>query len=216
MKTIASLMVSTFLAVWTLCPGQVRIGAYELLRKLGQRLYGPPDHFVSVQRLPFGMYLKYHGDPDGYRNEFNALQMVRQFTSVPVPRPLDVVARPTDGDDPFSLPGGYLLISRVPGFPLSACQDVVTDKDCKAIALQMKDYLTQLREIPNEVNPVSPICNTLGGACRDPRIHDSDPVGPFSDEAAFSQELRFSDDPARRGHKNVFTEDTRTCLRTQT
>lgn len=30
-------------------------------------------------------------------------------------------------------------------------------------------------------------------------------MGPFSDEANFSQELRFSDEPCRRGHEIVFT-----------
>jgi thiamine kinase-like enzyme len=47
--------------------------------------------------------------------------------------------------------------------------------------------------------------HTLGEACRDHRIHGARPVGPFSDESTFSQLLRFSDDPARRGHKIVFT-----------
>ena len=205
LSTFASLFIGAFLTVWTLFPSQVRIGAYELLRRVGERRYGKPDDFVSVQRVPFGMYLKYHGTPDGYRNEFNALRMVHQSTSVPVPRPLDVVSKPTNDDDPFSLPGGYLLISRVPGVPLSDCQEVLSDSDCRDITLQMKDYLTQLRGIPKEVNPSFAICDTLGAACRDPRIQDSEPVGPFTDEAAFSQELKFSDDAARRGHRIVFT-----------
>lgn len=205
LKSMITLVVtSAFLTVWTLVPSQVRIWAYESLRRLGERRYGAPDEFLSVQRLPFGMYLKYHGNIDGYRNEFNALQMVRQFTSIPVPKPLDMVSKPTD-DDPFSLPGGYLLITRVPGVPLSDCQDILSDRDCREIALQMKNYVSQLREIPKKVNPGFAICNTLGAACRDPRIQDSEPVGPFVDEAAFSQELRFSDDPCRRGHKIVFT-----------
>lgn len=204
-STIASLMTAAFLTIWTLVPSRVRIGAYELLRRLGERRYGKPDDFLSVQRLPFNLYLKYHGSIDGYRNEFNTLQVVRQSTSIPVPRPLDVVAKRTDEDDPFSLPGGYLLISRIPGVPLSDCQEALSDRDCREIALQMKDYLTQLREIPKKVNTGFAICNTLGAACMDPRIRDSEPVGPFPDETAFSQELMFSDDPGRRGHKVVFT-----------
>ena len=200
-----SLFIGAFLTFWTLLPSQVRIGVYELLRRLGERRYGKPDDFLSVQRLPFGMYLKYHGNPDGYRNEFNALQMVGQSTSIPVPMPLDEVSKPANEDDPFALPGGYLLITRVPGVPLSDCQEVLSDSDCSEIALQMKDYLGQLRGIPKKVNPGFAICNTLGGACRDPRIRDSEPVGPFPDESAFSQELMFSDDPARRGHNIVFT-----------
>ncbi|OAA79784.1 Protein kinase-like domain protein [Akanthomyces lecanii RCEF 1005] len=49
------------------------------------------------------------------------------------------------------------------------------------------------------------ICNTLGAACQEPRIRDFTPIGPFKDEAAFSQEMRFSDEPSRRGHQIVFT-----------
>ncbi|KAJ3473072.1 hypothetical protein NLG97_g10533 [Lecanicillium saksenae] len=52
-------------------------------------------------------------------------------------------------------------------------------------------------------NPDMSICNTLGEACREP--HNSAPVGPFKDETAFSQELRFPDEPSRRGHKIVFS-----------
>lgn len=39
----------------------------------------------------------------------------------------------------------------------------------------------------------------------DTRIKEGTPVGPFADEASFSQLLGFPDDPARRGHKVVFT-----------
>lgn len=199
-------MAGALLATWTLLPSQVRIGAYELLRRLGERLYGKPNEFATVQRLPFGMYLKYHGEINTYLNEFNAQQVVRQCTSIPVPRSLDVVSKPIDEDDEFSsLTGAYLLSTRVPGVPLSGCQDVLSDRDYQEISLQLKDYLSQLRTIPMKTDEDSAICNTLGAACRDPRIHDRQPVGPFPDEASFSQELKFSDDPARRGHKVVFT-----------
>jgi thiamine kinase-like enzyme len=49
------------------------------------------------------------------------------------------------------------------------------------------------------------ICSAIGGPIRDHRIRSADPIGPFPDEAAFSQHVRFSDEPSRRGHKIVFT-----------
>lgn len=49
------------------------------------------------------------------------------------------------------------------------------------------------------------ICNTVGEACHDPRIQGGQQIGPFKDEAAFNQTLRYSGDAARRGHKIVFT-----------
>jgi aminoglycoside phosphotransferase (APT) family kinase protein len=159
------------------------------------------------------MYLKYNGEAPCHRNEFNALRTVRRFTSVPVPTPLDIVARPPTGtSDPSSSassspdPISYLLMSKLPGAPICNCHDFLSDADCRAIAIQLKDYLTQIRSIPpKQANPDLPISNTLGGAIRDPRIKSWAPLGPFPDEAAFSRELMFPDDPARRGHRTVFT-----------
>ncbi|KAI1345438.1 hypothetical protein F5Y01DRAFT_300504 [Xylaria sp. FL0043] len=207
------------LTLWLVVPNRARIAAYELLRKLGRAIYGPPTDYSMTQRLPFGLYLKYRGLPAGYRNEFKALQLVRKYTTVPVPKALDIAIlhgqdnmsdgmsylygkdNPTDGmsDD------AYLLISRLPGIPLSECHDVLSDGDLERIAAQMRKYLAQIRSIPNLVNRDAPICNALGEACRDSRIRGESPVGPFPDEASFSQMLRFPDEPSRRGHMIVFT-----------
>lgn len=200
-----SLLGRGLLTAWLLFPNKIRIAAYEMLRRLGESLYGKPNHYSTVQRLPFGLYLKYQGEPEGSHNEFNALSMVQRYTSIPVPAPLDIVFEDVDPNDRWASHAASLLISRVPGIPLHRCQDVMSDKDCERIAMQMKDYLAQLRDIPKTVNPNVAICNTLGEACRDPRIQGGEPVGPFTDEAAFSQTLRFSDEPSRRGHKIVFT-----------
>ena len=205
LSALMSFSTRVIVVAWLMFPDRARIAAYELLRKLGRLLYGEPADYSTVQRVPFGLYLKYQGEPDGFRNEYNALQMIRRYTSIPVPEPIDVVSTPRDTDDPFSSPQAYLLITRVPGVPLSRCQDVLSDRGCEEIAIQMKDYLSQLRHIPKTVNPGMAICNTLGEPCRDPRICGEQPVGPFPDEAAFSQHLRFSDDPGRRGHMVVFT-----------
>ncbi|KAL7627723.1 hypothetical protein AAE478_001918 [Parahypoxylon ruwenzoriense] len=202
---LLSLCTGAFLTVWLLVPVKVRIACYETLQKLGKRLYGKPNDHAAVKRVPFGLYLKYHGEADGARNEFNALGMVRRHTSIPVPEALDIVFEQGDANDPFSYPGAYLLITRVPGLPLSRCHNILSERDIERIANQLKDYVAQLRDIPQSAKLDMTICNTLGKACRDHRIRGASPVGPFADEAAFNQMLRFSDDPARRGHKIVFT-----------
>jgi aminoglycoside phosphotransferase (APT) family kinase protein len=176
-----------------------------MLRRLGIYLYGRSTESTTVQRLPFGLYLKFNSDLDGLRNEFRALETVRSDTSIPVPEPLDLVSKPTDPHDSFSVPDTYLLITKVPGKPLSGCHDVLSDRDCDDVVSQLRDCVAQLRDMPQTTNQAKMICNTLGEACRDPRIHGGQPVGPFEDETTFSQELRFSDEPARRGHKIVFT-----------
>jgi hypothetical protein len=199
------LMATACVAVWTKFPVPVRLATYKLLRKLGNRLYGKHNEWEPVQRLPFGLYLKYLGDPNGFRNEFNALQMVRRYTSVPVPRPIDLIVIPSESKEPFYPQDAYLLTSRIPGMPLSDCMEMLSDEDGDKFAAQMRDQITQIRAIPKVVSPEYAICDTMGGPCRDPRISHADPVGPFVDETAFNQVLRNPDDESRRGHKIVFT-----------
>ncbi|KAI1662751.1 hypothetical protein F4813DRAFT_394895 [Daldinia decipiens] len=198
---LLGLCMVAFFTVWRLVPSQVRIFCYKILLRLGERLYGSPDDYLSIQRLPFGLYLKLDVDDDFSRNEFNALEMVYRHTSIPVPKALDIVIDSSSSWTHRS----YLLMKRDPGFPLSSCQDVLFEKDMERIANQLKDYIDQLRNIPRSTKSDKLICNTLGETCRDPRIHYADSIGSFADEAAFSRMLRFSDDSARRGHKIVFT-----------
>jgi hypothetical protein len=125
-----------------MAPGRIRVAAYKMLQAIGLRLYGAPNSFAQVQRLPFGLYLKYFGDPEGFRKGFNALEMVRRYTSIPVPQPLDVVSVPTQSKDPFYSHDAYLITSRVPGLPLSNCMEVLSDRDASEFVTQMQDYLT--------------------------------------------------------------------------
>ncbi|KAL2136861.1 hypothetical protein VTI74DRAFT_587 [Chaetomium olivicolor] len=205
-----SLATNLFLTTWLLLPTRFRIAIYDLLHKLGALLYGPSSHH-AVSRLPFGLYLKRNTTHASCLNEYTALQLLHRHTTLPVPKPLDLVTKPSptpsDPSDPFSFPSTttYLLTTRLPGIPLYRCQHVLTDADMSAITLQMTDYLAQLRSIPQSVNPAMAICDTTGGPIRDRRIRGEDPQGPFPDEASFNQVLRYPDDPARSGHRIVFT-----------
>ncbi|RBR05991.1 hypothetical protein FVER53590_29302 [Fusarium verticillioides] len=185
--------------LWRLFPSKVRIAAFDLLRRMGRCFYGK-DGDAQVQRLPFGLYLKYNSNPDTLRNEYNALKVLEAKTTIPGPRVFDMVCLNNDEDDL-----SYLLISRVPGTSLAICRDALSDQDYANLSAQLKDCVSQLRDISKPTNNGMVICNTLGEACRDPRIRDWSPIGPFPDEASFSQNLRFSDEPSRRGHKIVFT-----------
>ena len=189
---------------WTTLPQRLRIAAYNTMQTVGVFLYGRSNS-NSVQRLPFGLYLKFDREQDCLANEANALRMVGQFTSLPVPEPIDLILRSGDRYDPFSSPYSYLLTTRLPGLPLSDCHDVLSDKDLLEIAAQMKGYLAQIRHIPRQDDVSLAICNTLGKACHDSRIHHGEPVGPFADEAAFNRMVRFSDASCRLGHEIVFT-----------
>lgn len=200
---IMEVLVSVFLAVWLLVPLKARLVGYRGLRQFARRLYEPDAHFV--QKLPFGLYLKSACILDSLRNEHNAIQCVRRYTSIPIPEPLDFVTMPGKGGDADE---GYLLMSRVPGVPLSSCYELLSDDDVARITTEIQDYVAQMRAIPKSFKTDKPICNTLGEALRDHRIGAAgadQPVGPFVDEAAFNQVLRYPDDPGRRGHSAFFT-----------
>lgn len=199
------LLQNACLAAWVAVPTRARVAVYKILRRIGYRLYGATNNYSTVQRLPFGLFLKYQGDPGGFRNEFNALQMARQYTSIPVPRPLDVAVVRASSDDTSFTHDAYLLTAQVPGRELAACDQLFSDQDMSSFARQMQDYVTQLRSIPKAVSPQFAICDTTGGACRDHRIRDANPVGPFVDEEAFNQLLRNPDHPSRRNHSFVLT-----------
>ncbi|KAF5556464.1 kinase [Fusarium phyllophilum] len=181
-----------FWRTWLATPQFVRLLVYKILRKIGHHLYGRTSS-LAVSRLPFGLYLK--PTDEGAFNESNALDLVHKYTSVPVPHALDLVSDPRNT---------YLLTTRLRGEPLSRAMDMLSDRDCHEFVDQMQSFISQIRAIP-PVGPKNRICNTLGQACSDPRIRDGNPVGPFEDEASFSQYLLHPDDPARRGHQIVFT-----------
>ncbi len=67
------LVSSAVLAIWLVLPRNIRMATYEAMRKFGRLLYGPPDDYSTAQRLPFGLYLEYRGEPDLFYNEGNAL-----------------------------------------------------------------------------------------------------------------------------------------------
>lgn len=190
------------LTAWRLLPARMRVAAYQVLRKVGRRLYGPGDT-SGVQRLPFGLFLKCQADPGEVQNEFATLNLIRQHTSIPVPFPVDFAIVPS-GSSMFPHTT-YLLTTRLPGTPLVRCDELLSDGDLRNYIGQMQGFLTQLRRIPKTVSPEFEICNTSGGPIQDHRIRDAKPVGPFVDEAAFNQQLRNPNDPSRQNHGVCFT-----------
>ncbi|EMT71508.1 hypothetical protein FOC4_g10010012 [Fusarium odoratissimum] len=134
--------------------------------RIGHHLYGSTSS-LAVSRLPFGLYLK--STSEGAFNESNALGLIHKYTSVPVPRVLDLVADSRNT---------YLLTTGLRGEPLARAMDMLSDRDCQEFVDQMQSFISQIRAIP-PVGPKNHICNTLGQACSDPRIRDGNPIGPF-------------------------------------
>jgi hypothetical protein len=182
--------------VWRQFPRRVRATAYDRLGKLCMLLFG--RRYGTVQRLPFGLYLKYHGEAANCRNEFNALNMVRKETTIPTPTALDAVCGSGKSTS-------YLLMTKVPGMPLHQCINVISDTNLSHISHQLGLYLLQLRTVEKNTQSAIAISDTLGGPCRDPRARGGQSLGPFSDEQAFNQFLMFPDHPSRQGHEILFS-----------
>jgi aminoglycoside phosphotransferase (APT) family kinase protein len=131
--------------------------------------------------------------------------MVERLTSIPAPRAIDVLETPR-----FS----YLLMTCVPGRPIGRMLDTMTDEQIKQVVLDLKGYVSELREIPNKARKFQ-ICNSNGGGILDWRIPDSQREElRFRTEAEFNKYLTdpFWDDIRRQAaishdvrHDIVFT-----------
>ncbi|KAG6033691.1 hypothetical protein E4U19_006273 [Claviceps sp. Clav32 group G5] len=194
--------------VWRLVPALVRIRAYRGLAFLGAHMYGPSCSF-SVQRLPFGLYLKTNSTTwhRSLANEFAALQLVRRHTNIHVPSALDLVSDSKDS---------YLLTTTVRGMPLGQCIDTLSHEEVTTLVGDLQNCLSELRTIPKEVAPKYAITNVLGTACYDGRlitgsVYDAargDYFGPFVDEDDFNNTLRcipLPDVVHSSGHEIVLT-----------
>ena len=132
----------------TLCrllPPPLRMQIYSHMWRLGACLYGSSSS-LKVQRLPFGMYLK-EGSPEQHRglvNEYGTLEQLRRHTTVPVPRPLDLVS----GSE-----ATYLIMSRIPGRPAGASIDSFTESQMDTFKRDLQQYLGQIRAMPKQVAP---------------------------------------------------------------
>ncbi|CAK7227413.1 hypothetical protein SCUCBS95973_006534 [Sporothrix curviconia] len=201
-------------------PGKLRIRLYCFLGMLGTRWYGPTSS-MSVQQLPFGLYLKttYVAQHLSLINEQAALQLVHQHTNIPVPRPLDLVS-----DAHMS----YLLMTRAPGIRLGACIDVLGDDEAELLSRDLQQCLDEIRSIPRQTQQENAgegaaaaqsisICGVLGGPLYDHRVYmgmgtteeaQSLFKGPFENEDEFNKALQTNALPGlahRSGHRIVFT-----------
>jgi hypothetical protein len=105
---VIKLMISALLAIWLMLPVGFRSSVYEMAKKIGYRHYSCATTGWNFQSLPFGLHLQFkrQKEPVGnHENEFNALELVRRYTSIPVARPLDLIPGPGF----LTLPWGTLL-----------------------------------------------------------------------------------------------------------
>ncbi|KAJ8064451.1 hypothetical protein OCU04_006789 [Sclerotinia nivalis] len=193
------LITTTLLAIWTRLPEIVRIQTYKILRTAGSYLYEPAT-MIGVQRLPFGMYLKYgpRVHTDRHTAEFNALKVVQGRTSIPVPYPIDLLLSRTES---------FLVTSRIEGESVGIAIDECTDEEMHRMAQDLRSCIAELHTIKLDRDSKYSITNAAGGPCLDYRI-SSEVVGPFRNEKEFSESLRLGILPGlmhRTDHEIFFT-----------
>ncbi|KAF3480716.1 uncharacterized protein GIQ15_06063 [Arthroderma uncinatum] len=174
----ASPFFSIFRRLWTLFPSFVRTSVYDILARIGLRLYGP-SLSMTVFKLPFGLYLR-RGSPllaPKYHVEAHTLKLVEQSTRIPAPRAIDVVETPR-----FS----YLLMTCVPGRPIGPQFSTMTDGEVEQAVVDLKEYVSELRKISRKPTEYQ-ICNSQGGGILDWRIPDSQ-----REELRFKSEAEFN------------------------
>lgn len=115
--------------------------------------------------------------------EAATLRFIREHTNIPVPVVHDAWKTP-DGT-------AYILMEWI-GNPdvhrLQDCWDSLTTSQKEKIASQLREYLDQLRSLPQPSHMRGWIGPPDGSAIFDPRLH-TDTCGPFASESAFNDFL---------------------------
>lgn len=145
-----------------------------------------------VQKLPLNMYMKRCPAEIGrrYRSEFCALQIVREQTSIPVPRPIDLIETSTET---------FIITSRIPGHTVGKSIDLCSDAETDQMVDDLQHYIKELRTIPNPFAEKYAICNSYGEACA---VRSG---GPFATEAEFNESLRVGHLVQKSDHKIIYT-----------
>ena len=134
-------------------------------------------------RLPFSLYLRIAPAKwaPKHHAEFQALRLVEKHSHIPAPRPVDTCQHAESS---------YLLMTRVPGRPIGQILPILADETVQIVAQQLKEYLAELREIPNSLASSYQICNAVGDGVLDWRIGDAPYKEPkFKDETEFRKFL---------------------------
>ncbi|KAJ3875435.1 kinase-like domain-containing protein [Lentinula edodes] len=114
--------------------------------------------------------------------EVATMKFVRQRTTIPIPRVLAVVRYRGRH---------HIFMTRLSGKELSHHQWKTYSQDNRdAVLAQLRNYISQLREIgpPPQYPPY--ICNILGGPIMDHRLCVNHPYGPYRDEEQMNLQRR--------------------------
>jgi hypothetical protein len=145
----------TILSLWTKLPVAFRAFTYERLASVSGRFFGYTGS-DRTYRLPFNLYLRKADSAwaSKHQAEFQSLQLVEKYTQIPAPRAIDAISHSDSS---------FLLMTGLPGKGLRIMLSTMTDKQVDAVVQDLKIYIAELRQIPNETDSEFRICNALGG-----------------------------------------------------
>ena len=152
-------------SVWIRLPKLLRAIVYQTLVQAAKR-FGEDTGSYRMFRLPFNLYLRVEsgGWASKLEAESRALQLVNNYTCIPAPTPLDTF---------YHKNVSFLLMTGLPGRKLGHMIPTLSDRQLKNVAHDLKEYIIELRRIPNEFKSKFQICNALGGGILDWRIGNS-------------------------------------------
>ncbi|KAF2786917.1 kinase-like protein [Melanomma pulvis-pyrius CBS 109.77] len=170
--------------LWVQMPVWLRAFAYRGLASASNRFYGHTGSDRTF-RLPFNLYLRvgrWDWAPK-HRAEFQSLQLVENHTRIPAPRAIDTIQYSDSS---------FLLMTGLPGNNVGEMLSTMTDEQVRTVVQDLKEYVAELRQIPNNTDSGFQICNALGGGILDWRISDSQREElKFKDETEFSKYLTY-------------------------
>ncbi|KAF7770212.1 hypothetical protein Agabi119p4_6186 [Agaricus bisporus var. burnettii] len=157
-------------AQWLRLPPSFRRRLYSLLLTFARPSSNGPD----LVKLPLGLYAKTGPNPYAVVQEALTLQFIAEYTSIPVPHVLDL----------FN--DGLLILSRVPGTPLSRSIDSLSPPQLTLVADTLRDWLGQLQYLHSPFARL--VCGYLGDAFMSYRIDTTHFVGPYRTQDVFHEE----------------------------
>ena len=110
------------------------------------------------------------------------MKLVREYTNIPVPKP--VWSKYRDGY-------GEILMTFIPGIPLDTCWDRLNDSTKERLCRKIWEMVEQLRQIPKpEHLKESFLCYTDGTCSKDVLIAElEDPPRPLTDNEAVRERI---------------------------
>ncbi|KAF2469556.1 kinase-like protein [Lindgomyces ingoldianus] len=171
-----------FRYVWVQTPAFFRAFAYKRLARISNRLYGRTGS-DRIYRLPFNLYLRVASSDwaPKHQAEAQSLRLIEKYTHVPAPRAIDAIQYSDSS---------FLLMTGIPGEIIGRMISTMTDEQLHSVARDLKKYIAEMRQIPNNTGSRFQICNALGGGILDWRIGESQRRElRFQDETQFNEYL---------------------------